>query len=72
MIAQQRKINVITKKEVAQLYGMSIQGAARRVWIIRKELKLPEAQKLTVIKFCEAEGLQLNEFDEMAKRAGLM
>lgn len=62
-------INRITHVELQLLYGLSIDGAKNRLTNIRKTLGKDPADILTVVAFCSAEKITINEFDLMMKRA---
>lgn len=55
-------ITHITYKEVQILWGMNPQAAANRLCVIRSMLKKSRMQRLTVLQYCNAEGISTDEF----------
>lgn len=64
-----KKINKVTYKEVMIIYGCTARGAGSRLEIIRKELNKGHYDLLTVIEFCRAEDMSLDDFDILYERA---
>lgn len=57
-----REITHITYKEVMVLWGMQAQAAANRLCTIRSMLNKSRMQRLTVLQYCNAEGISTDEF----------
>lgn len=62
-------INRITHKELQIIYGLSKSGARGRLLAIRASLQKKTSHFLTVVDFCKAEDITLNDFDILIKRA---
>lgn len=65
----QKKINLITHQELILLYGYTVNGARGRLQTIRAALGKQTHHKLTVLDFCKAEDISLEDFDIMMKRS---
>lgn len=66
---QHKKLNTVTFRDIMLLYNMSTQGAQLRLKLIRATLGKTDAHKLTVFDFCKVEGITVEDFDLMHKRA---
>lgn len=62
-------ITIITHKEVQILYNLTRGGAIQRLNKIRASLGKKLCHNLTVIDFCKAEDITLEDFDLLMKRA---
>ena len=69
MANAQPLINRITHKELQIIYGLSKSGAMYRLAGIRSALNKEKKHFLTVIDFCKAEDITVEDFDKMIKRA---
>lgn len=65
----ENKINLITHQHLILLYGYSYDGASARLTAIRASLGKERRHILTVIEFCRAEDIKLEDFDLMMERA---
>lgn len=60
---------IISFHEIMIIYNCTKGAAQRKLSTIRAMLGKKSSQKLSIIAFCKAEGLELDEFDIMYCRA---
>ena len=69
MLNAQPLINRITHKEIQIIYGLSKSGARGRLSTIRCSLNKEKSHFLTIMDFCKAEDITMEDFDILIKRA---
>ena len=62
MIDFAKEIKQVTYKEVAIVWGSSLTAAANRLAVIRKTLNKKKFHRLTIVQYCKAEDISIDEF----------